>query len=1083
MSDAVFPISATTLQLWFDPGTFQRARAYWQAGKVIKLEYNEELTQITAQVWGEALTPYRQYVSLKQHGAEWRLTDSCTCPVSGRCKHVLAVLLKLKQVYEQQQTGKQQLPLRQLNQWFNDVERLHQTDPSVQKLKDVVLYILSYGQSGLQLYPRRVKVNKKGGYTKGQTIGPHEFSGYLLPYWIEEQDFRLINLFRSQNIREQSLLEDGWGYQLLQQLLATGRCFFGEARHPLQQGQPRQLQLTWLEGKAGHQLMWDLGDDAELEIVYTDPPCYLDTTHFVLGPLATDLTGRELKLLSRMPPVPLEVVQDSVSKLQKLFGKVSLPVPAGVALERLDVTPVPVLQLRQWPVLAVGKVAAARLSFAYAEHLLPLDLSQSQTEISRTGRTVFIKRQRAVETAALERLLALGLVELSQPDDPEPSLFGVGDGPENPQLWQPLLQSLPDLMADGWRIEQADDFNLNILTPPAYLQVQDGKKGGFELGIQVDIDGQQVPLLPLITQWLRQYGLPTSQQHIWLSLPQGKLALPVSLIQPLIDTIVELLNLQKTPLLLELPDYKAALLPPPGAAEIQYLNAGRLERLSSQLHHFAGISAVSKPAGLQAELRPYQQQGLNWLCFLRTYGLGGVLADDMGLGKTLQTLSYLQSEREAGRLQQPVLIVCPTSLLGNWQQEAARFTPQLSVLQLYGPKRQYLFEQLADYDIIVTSYPLLVRDIALYQRWQFSAVILDEAQHIKNSGSQAAQSVRLLKADFKLALSGTPLENHLGELKSLFDFVLPGLLGTEQHFQQVYRKPIEKHADAERAAALKRKIAPFILRRTKNQVATELPEKTEILQLLELESDQRNLYESIRLVMETKVRELFLRKGVAASQIEFLDALLKLRQACCDARLVPIEQAKSVKHNAKLQWLRDNLPEMVEEGRKILLFSQFASMLNLIEQELQYLDISYSKLTGQTKKRQEQIDAFQLGGNSVFLISLKAGGTGLNLTAADTVIHYDPWWNPAAENQATDRAHRIGQDKAVFVYKLIVRHSVEEKVQKLQQFKQGLADQLFAGGKGQVWQGNAMDLLALFSEQEPEPLVAAATTQLPVELE
>ena len=300
MSDAVFPISAATLQLWFDPGTFQRARAYWQAGKVIKLEYSEDLAQISAQVWGEALSPYRQFISLKPHGAEWRLTDTCSCPIGGRCKHVLAVLLKLKQVYEQQQQGLSQLPMRQLNQWFNDVERLANTDPSIGKLKDVVLYILSYGQSGLQLYPRRVKQSKKGTYTKGQTITQHEFSGYLVPYWIEEADFRLINLFRSQNIREQSLLEDEWGYQLLQQLLATGRCFFGEARHELKHGAPRELELKWLEGKAGHQLMWDLGDDAELEVVYTNPPCYLDTTHFVIGPLTTELSGRELKLLAKM---------------------------------------------------------------------------------------------------------------------------------------------------------------------------------------------------------------------------------------------------------------------------------------------------------------------------------------------------------------------------------------------------------------------------------------------------------------------------------------------------------------------------------------------------------------------------------------------------------------------------------------------------------------------------------------------------------------------------------------------------------------------------------------------------------------
>ena len=1064
MTTSVFPVSAAQLQQWFDPATFQRARAYWQAGKVIKLEYSEDLAQVSAQVWGEALTPYRQFISLKKHGADWRLTDSCNCPIGGRCKHVLAVLLKLKHSYEQQLVDMQKLPLRQLSQWFSDVERTTGADPEVGKLKDVVLYILSYGQSGLQLYPRRVKANKKGGYSKGQAIGAQEFSGYLLPYWIEEADFRLINWFRSQNVRDQALVEDAWGYQLLQQMLATGRCFFGEARHDLHWGEPRPVTLNWLQSSAGFQLVCELGDDADLEVVYTDPPCYLDTTHFQIGLIDTELTGRELKLLARMPPVPLKAAQESLSRLQTLFSKVTLPVPQGVAVRRLEPTPAPILQLKMQQI-GERREPIAVLAFDYAGFRLPLDLTQAQTELTRDGETIFIKRQRNTEVSALEALIGLGLTQ--QTSSGTHATFGVGDGPDNPQLWQPLLQQLPELKQQGWIVEQAPDFNFDIVSSKAYLQIADKAQGGFGVAIQVDIDGEKVPLLPLITQWLRQYGLPTNEQQIWLSLPQGKLALPVSLIQPLIDTIVELLNLQKPVYELELPDYKAAILPPPGAAEVQYLNANRIANLSRQLHDFSGISEVPLPSQLFAQLRPYQQQGLNWLSFLRQYGLGGVLADDMGLGKTLQTLSFVQSEREAGRLTAPVLIVCPTSLLGNWQQEAERFTPDLRVLQVYGSKRAHLFENLTDYDLLVTTYPLIVRDIAVYQRFKFSLVVLDEAQHIKNSGSQAAQSVRLLKADFRLALSGTPLENHLGELKSLFDFVLPGLLGTEQHFNQVYRKPIEKQADQERAHALKQKIAPFILRRTKSQVATELPEKTEILQLLEMEADQRNLYESIRLVMETKVRELFLRKGVAASQIEFLDALLKLRQACCDARLVPIEQAQSVKHNAKLQWLRDNLPEMIEEGRKILLFSQFSSMLGLIEQELQYMGINYSKLTGQTKNRQQQIDDFQKGDNPVFLISLKAGGTGLNLTAADTVIHYDPWWNPAAENQATDRAHRIGQDKAVFVYKLIVRHTVEEKVQKMQLFKQSLADQIFAGGKGQVWQGSAQDLLSLFGEPEP----------------
>lgn len=1054
----MFPISPVQLQLWFDPATFQRARAYWQAGKVIKLEYNEDLSSISAQVWGEALAPYRQYLSLKQQDGDWQLTDSCSCPVGGRCKHVLAVLLKLKQAWEQQQVDLQQLPLRQLTQWFADAERQTGQSADSAKLREVVLYILSYGQSGLQLYPRRVKASKKGGYSKGTAITAQDFSGYLQPYWIEEADFRLLNLFRAQNLKDQALLEDDWGYALLQQMMATGRCYFGEGRHSLNWGAPRPLQLRWLAGREGYLLEWDLGDDAELEVVYTQPPCYLDTSNYQLGLLEIDLSGRELKLLSRMPPIPANAAADSLVRLQQLFSRVSLPIPRGVGLSRVEADAVPVLKLGQ----SDSGQDQAILAFDYGSHRLALDLTAHQSEIQQGAERIFIKRQRAIEVQAVEQLTELGLVQTAP--DKDPARFGTGEGPDNPLLWQQLLQALPELRDAGWRVEQDSRFNQAILSDRPYLKVQDKAKGGFGVAIEVEVDGVQVPLLPLISQWLRQYGLPTAQQEIWLKLPQGQLALPVSLIQPLIDTIVELLNLQKTPLELELPDYKAAILPPPGAAEVKYLNASRVASLSTQLQQFDGIAEVPLPQRLQATLRPYQQQGLNWLSFLRTYGLGGILADDMGLGKTLQTLSFIQSEREAGRLNAPVLIVCPTSLLGNWQQEAARFTPELRVLQIYGSKRQHLFEQLSDQDLLVTTYPLIVRDIKVYQQLRFSLVVLDEAQHIKNSGSQAAQAVRLLKADFRLALSGTPLENHLGELKSLFDFVLPGLLGTETYFQQVFRKPIEKQGDMERSNALKQRIAPFMLRRTKNQVATELPDKTEIIQLLELEHDQRNLYESIRLVMETKVRELFLKKGVAASQIEFLDALLKLRQACCDARLVPIEQAQSVKHNAKLEWLRDNLPEMVEEGRKILLFSQFASMLGLIEQELQYLGIPYSKLTGQTKNRQQQIDDFQHGSNPIFLISLKAGGTGLNLTAADTVIHYDPWWNPAAENQATDRAHRIGQDKAVFVYKLIARHTVEEKVQQMQQYKRGLADQLFAGTQGQPWQGSAMDLLALFGE-------------------
>jgi SNF2 family DNA or RNA helicase len=292
---------------------------------------------------------------------------------------------------------------------------------------------------------------------------------------------------------------------------------------------------------------------------------------------------------------------------------------------------------------------------------------------------------------------------------------------------------------------------------------------------------------------------------------------------------------------------------------------------------------------------------------------------------------------------------------------------------------------------------------------------------------------------------------------------LPGLLGQHTHFLKEFRNPIEKQADKEKLIQLSTRISPFMLRRTKQEVAAELPEKTEIISSLTLEKDQRNLYESIRLVMEKKLRELFAQKGVSSSHIEFLDALLKLRQACCDPRLVKLEQAQHVKSNAKLTWLTENLTEMVEEGRKILIFSQFTGMLSLIEEELQRLNIDYSLLTGKTRSRQTQIDDFQEGRKPVFLISLKAGGTGLNLTTADTVIHFDPWWNPAAERQATDRAHRIGQLNPVFVYKLIAQGTVEEKIHEMQQHKQGLADSILSDKEQGPWQGSAEDLLALLS--------------------
>lgn len=505
------------------------------------------------------------------------------------------------------------------------------------------------------------------------------------------------------------------------------------------------------------------------------------------------------------------------------------------------------------------------------------------------------------------------------------------------------------------------------------------------------------------------------------------------------------------------------------AERMRWLGAEKLLHLSQKLANFQGIQAVTLPDLFKGQLRDYQKQGLEWLNFLREFRLGGILADDMGLGKTVQTLAYLAVEKDAGRLKKPCLILAPTSVLQNWRKESEQFTPTFKVLVLQGQHRKSDFDKIKSYDIILSSYPLLTRDQEIFLDQEYSCIILDEAQTVKNANTKTYQVLRQLKSEHRLCLTGTPMENHLGELWALFNFLSPGFLGYSKQFARVFRTPIERQRDLERRTSLQQRIKPYLLRRTKDQVMKELPPKTIIIQKISLETDEQELYESIRMAMESKVQLALQQKGLAQSQIIILDALLKLRQVCCNSRLLSLDAAKKVKGSAKLSFLIDMLQELIENGRKILLFSSFTSMLALIELKLQSHGIDYVKLTGDTLDRQTPIEKFQSGKVPVFLISLKAGGTGLNLTAADVVIHYDPWWNPAAENQATDRAHRIGQTKPVFVYKLVTTGTIEEKILELQNRKQGLLSGLLEAGT--LFESNkvtAEDLQYLFQPIDQE---------------
>ncbi len=617
------------------------------------------------------------------------------------------------------------------------------------------------------------------------------------------------------------------------------------------------------------------------------------------------------------------------------------------------------------------------------------------------------------------------------------------------------LEVLPKLRHAGWQIDIDSDYPWDIIDVPMdawYANLEEDSSGidwfGLELGI-LSPSGEKINLLPILQRYLANppKDSDTAKKMITRLEDGRKIALPMERIKNaaniLIDIFsrttgsVDILRLSRLEAM-RLAGLKSAL----NAAALRWHGEHEILETAKKLSTLDGLQEVSIPGLFQGQLRPYQQKGLNWLQFLREYQFSGILSDDMGLGKTIQAIAHISVEKHSGRLQKPVLVLAPTSLMFNWQAELERFSPDLRVLLLHGAQRRQHHDKINESDVVLTTYPLLARDKGVLLKHEFHLLILDEAQAIKNYRTQAAQIVMQICARHRLCMTGTPMENHLGELWSLFHFMMPRFLGTEKQFRTLFRIPIEKEQNEGRRKNLARIVAPFLLRRKKADVVKELPDKTEILQTVELDTEQRDLYETIRLSMQKKLRESIKKMGLARSHIMILDALLKLRQICCDPRLLKGDPKANKLPSAKLDLLMSMLPELVEEGRRILLFSQFTEMLGLIEQELNAIQIPYVILTGQTRDRRKPVENFQSCKVTIFLISLKAGGTGLNLTAADTVIHYDPWWNPAVENQATDQAHRIGQDKKVFVYRLVTQGTVEEKIVELQQRKHALAESL-----------------------------------------
>ena len=490
--------------------------------------------------------------------------------------------------------------------------------------------------------------------------------------------------------------------------------------------------------------------------------------------------------------------------------------------------------------------------------------------------------------------------------------------------------------------------------------------------------------------------------------------------------------------------YRAGLVQELQTRGFELVLSDEFKKFWSQISSFSTEEDLTLPKGVNAELREYQMKGFSWLWFMYKYGLNGILADDMGLGKTLQALSLIQKAKEEDG-SMPVLVVCPTSVVFNWESEIQKFTPELTCLKLAGVDRKNLFDKIPEYDIVITSYALIRRDIEALKDIKFRYVILDESQNIKNAMSQTAQSVKMLNADHKLALSGTPIENRLEELWSVFDFLMPGFLFNVAEFNFRYVNPIMERQDKTVEKRLKMQIYPFILRRMKRDVAKDLPDKVENIAYCEMTPEQKDFYLD---VLDSTKEELFKsieQNGLEKSRMSIFSALLRLRQICCHPRLYDKDMVKGDILSGKFEHLKGMLEQIISEGHRVLLFSQFVDMLDIIKGWLERSGIPYEYLTGKTKDRQGAVERFNSTPSiPIFLISLKAGGTGLNLTGADYVIHYDPWWNPAVEDQATDRAYRIGQTKKVFVYRIITKNTVEEKIQKLKSIKRNLVDSVIS---------------------------------------
>lgn len=890
-------------------------------------------------------------------------------------------------------------------------------------------------------------------------------------------------------------------FKLEEERIGADLRFLAEAGCLVIEGPHGPASLRWSKARR-LDLRWRLNDDATQSLtlgqahVHVVPAgkaaLYIDGAHGTVGELRTPVPGRMLLSLLALPPMSAAEATTFRNGLPEDLG-VHVPAPT-VAKRRSTEAPTPLLRVRLleddddgWDDDdALDDPAAAKivgeLFFCYGATRVRDGVGDGVAFVVEGNELVEVERQTELEEGYRQQLCAAlgrealplddeGNVELGRAKNKQ-DFYGAAHG------WGTLLRR------QGWELEGALSTSNDVVTtatPREVTLAQAGDElGWFDFGMQVDFQGQRVDLVPILLGVLDNpdWGLDadalaaSGTRYIFLPAPNG------GLMRVLTERIVDFLLVLRDVVVESRRSGNKTRVPLTSALDLMGLatrehlalqSTEGLGRLEQVLREGGELPPYRQPKGFLATLRPHQQAGVAWLQMLRTFDLGGILADEMGLGKTVQTLAHLCVEKEANRLTRPVLIVCPKSVVGTWCNEAARFAPDLTVVPYIGPDRPDLQQIRAD--VVVSTYRTVALDAAKLSERPLSWLILDEAQNVKNAQTSTHQELHRLNAAHRLLLTGTPIENSLKDLHALMDFVMPGYLGDAASFAKNFVRPIEA-GDAVRSNALIRRIKPFALRRTKEEAGLGLPKKTERVVNIELLGTQRDLYETVRSAMDQSVRDAIARQGLQHSWGIVLKALTQLRQVCCDPRLLALDAARRVDESAKLRWLVDQVLTRARRGKRILVFSQFASMLELIDEALRAHELVPLMLTGQTRARQAVVDAFQSGLHPVFLISLKAGGTGLTLTRADTVVHYDPWWNPAAEDQASDRAHRIGQTRKVTVYKLIAAASVEAKMLEMQKKKRGLFEAILGGGvlRSKLAAEDVYDLFAPLGEPAPAPL-------------